>query len=398
VVDGPGYGICIDQEQRSGNVVRCDNVPVSAGRGLANVSCFAQVTAARRTAHKERLILGLCRLRRRGKYFQRVVRTSVRHIFILCIAATALLGVAGCGGSDGVPGNAVAVVGDQTVTKDELDRLLAQARANAKESRRPFPKEGTPQHRQLRDQFIQNLVRRAQLAAAAEDRDIEISDEKIEQRRKLLVDQYYGGSEKRYREALAKEGVSEEQARADLETSLIQQELFKEVGNDVKVSDAEVRKHYEKNKRSYASPARREIRQILVGTDQRGLAQRLANQLRSGANFAQLARRYSRDPRGKTSGGRLELAKGDADMALERVVFSAPRGTIAGPVRTRFGWHVVEALGPVQRGKTWAYAQVKEQIRQELLQKKKSDAASNYLVQIARKTDVDYRAGYAPSA
>jgi parvulin-like peptidyl-prolyl isomerase len=327
-----------------------------------------------------------------------VVRTSVRHFFILCVAATALLGVAGCGGSDGVPKDAVAVVGGETVTKEELDGLLAQARANIKASGRPFPKEGTPQYRQLRDQLIQHLIRRAQLAAAAEDRDIEISDEDVEQRRKLLVDQYYGGSEKRYREGLKKQGRSEEQARDDLEASLIQQELFSEVGNDVKVTDAEVRKQYEKNKRSYASPARREIRQILLGTDQRGLAERLANQLRSGANFAQLARRYSRDPRGKTSGGRLELAKGDADPALERVVFSAPRRTIAGPVRSRFGWHVVEALGPVQRGRTWPFAQVKEQIRQELLQKKKSDAASNYLIQIARKKDVEYQSGYKPSA
>jgi parvulin-like peptidyl-prolyl isomerase len=327
-----------------------------------------------------------------------VVRKSARHIFIFCLAATALFGAVGCGGSDGVPKDAVAVVGDETVSKEELNRLLAQARANAKKSRRPFPKEGTPQYRQFRDQLIKHLVSRAQLVAAAEDRDIEISDEEVEHRRKQLVGQYYGGSEKRYRETLAKEGLSEEQARADLETAVIQQELFKELGNDVKVTDAEVRKYYEKNKRRYASPAKREIRQILVGTDQRGLAQRLVNQLRSGANFAQLARRYSRDPRAGTSGGRLEIAKGDANSALESVVFSLPRGTIAGPVRTRFGWHVVEALGPVQRGKTWAFAEVKEQIRQELLQKKKSDAASNYLAQIARKTDTEYQAGYAPRA
>lgn len=322
----------------------------------------------------------------------------MRHIFILCLAASALLGVAGCGGSDGVPKDAVAVVGDETVTKGELDRLLAQSRATAKQNRRPFPKEGTPQYRQIRNQIIQYLVRRAQLVVAAEDRDIEISDEEIEQRRKLLVGQYYGGSEKRYREGLAKRGISEEQARADLEASLIQQELFKDVGNDVKVTDAEVRKYYEKNKRRYATPARREIRQILVGADQRALAQRLVNQLRSGASFAQLARRYSRDPRATTSGGRLEIAKGDADTAFEGVVFSVPKGTIAGPVRTKSGWHVMEALGPVQRGKTWAYAEVKEQIRQELLQKKKGDAASNYLVQIARKENVEYQAGYAPRA
>jgi foldase protein PrsA len=324
--------------------------------------------------------------------------TRVRHIFILCLAVTALLGVAGCGGSDGIPKDAVAVVGDETVTKEELDRLLEQSRANAKQSGSPFPKKGTPAYRQIRDQLIQYLVRRAQLVAAAADRDIEISDEEIEQRRKLLIGQYYGGSEKRYREGLAKQGISEEQARADIEASLIEQELFKDVGNDVKVTDAEMREYYEKNKPRYATADRREIRQILVGADQQALAQRLVDELRSGASFARLARRYSLDPLAKTTGGRLVIAKDGADAAFEGAVFSAPRGTIAGPVRTKLGWHVIEALGPVQRGKTWAYAEVEEQIRQELLQKKKSEAASSYLARIARKENVEYQAGYAPRA
>jgi foldase protein PrsA len=322
----------------------------------------------------------------------------VRHIFILLMAATALLGATGCGGSDGVPKDAVAVVGDEAVTKEELNRLIAQSRANAKESRRPFPKKGTPQYRQIRDQLIQYLVRRAQLAAAAEERDIEISDEEIEQKRKQVVAQYFGGSEKRYREGLKKQGVSEEQARADIEASLVQEELFKDVGKDVKVTDAELRKYYRKNKRRYATAARREIRQILVRADQRALAQSLVDQLRSGANFAQLARRYSQDPRAKTSGGRIEIAQGDTSPAYERVVFSAPRGEIAGPVRTQFGWHVIEALGPVRRGKTRPYAEVKEQIRQELLQRKRGEAASKYLVRISREKDVAYQAGYGPRA
>lgn len=322
----------------------------------------------------------------------------MRHAFILLIAAAALVGATGCSGSDGVPKDAIAVVGGEAVEKEELDRLLEQSRANAKQTRRPFPKEGTPQYRQIRDQLVQYLVRRAQLAAAAEERDIEISDEEIEQKRKLVVTQYFGGSEKRYRERLAKQGVSEEQARADFEASLIQEELFKDVGKDVKVTDREVRRYYEKNKRRYATADRREIRQILVRSDQRALAQTLVDQLRSGANFAQLARRYSQDPRAKTSGGRLEIAKGDTSPAYERVVFAAPTGRIAAPVRTQFGWHVIEALGPVRRGKTRPYAEVKEQIRQELLQAKRSEAGSNYLVKIARTKNVEYQAGYAPRA
>jgi foldase protein PrsA len=322
----------------------------------------------------------------------------MRHIFVLLIAAALVFGTTGCGGSDGMPKDAVAVVGDETVTKDQLDRLLAQTRASAKQGRRKFPKEGTPQYRQIRDQLIQYLVRRAQLAAAADERDIEISDEEVEDRRRMIVAQAFGGSEKRYRERLAKQGVSEEQARADLEASLIQQELFNSLAKDVKVTDAEVRKHYDKNKRKYSTAAQRQIRQILVGRNQRALAQRLVDQLRDGGSFAQLARRYSRDPRAKSSGGGFEIAQGDASRAYERVVFSIPTGRIAGPVRTQFGWHVIEALGPVRRGKTRPYAQVKEQIRQELLYEKRNDATSKYLVEIARETDVEYQAGYAPRA
>src|SRR5918999_6139427 len=329
---------------------------------------------------------------------KREVRKSVRHIFILLIAASALLGAAACGGSEEVPKDAVAVVGGETVTKGELDRLIAQARANAKSSKRPFPKEGTPQYRQIRDQLVQHLVRRAQLAAAAEDRDIEISDEDVEKERKRLLEQYYGGSEKHYRERLARQGLSEEQARADLEASLIQQELFKDVGKDVKVTEAELRKHYEKNKLRYATAARREIRQILLRAEQGALAKRLVNQLRSGGNFARLARRHSQDPRAKSSGGRIEIEKGATSSAYERVVFSAPKGKVADPIRTQFGWHVIEALGPVVRGKTWPYADVKEQIRQELLQRKRSESASKQIVRIASEEKVEYQPGYGPRA
>jgi foldase protein PrsA len=327
-----------------------------------------------------------------------LVRKSVRHVFILLIAATALVGATGCGGSDGVPKDAIAVVGGESIEKGELDRLLAQARANAKGSGRPFPKKGTPQYRQIHNQLVQYLVRRAQLIAAAEERDIEVSAEDVEERRKLLVGQYYGGSEKRYREALAKQGLTDEQARTELEASLIQQELLKDLGKDVKVTDAEVRKHYEKNKLRYATGARREIRQILLSKDQRALAESLVERLRSGASFARLAGRHSKDPRAKSAGGRIQVARGETSAAYERVVFSASTGKVVGPIRTQFGWHIIEALGPVRRGKTWPYDQVKEQIRQELLQQKKSKAASNYIVEIAREEDVEYQAGYAPRA
>lgn len=322
-----------------------------------------------------------------------------RHLRLLALAAAAVLVVAGCAGdSDEVPSNAIAVVGEQTVTKDELDRLLDQARANAKKSRRPFPKPRSAQHRQIREQLIQYLVRRAQLAAEAKARGIEVSDEQIEQKRKLVLEQYFGGNEDLYRKQLEKNGVTEEQALADIEAMLIQEALFRNVANDVKVSDAEVRTHYRKNKQKYSLPAQREIRQILVKAEQRALAASVADQLRAGASFEQLARRYSQDPRSRDAGGRLELSQGQASPALDRVAFSIRTHTVSDPIRTQFGWHVIEALGPVRPAKARPYDQVKEAIRAELLQRKKSRAGSRYLLRLARKNDVRYQAGFGPNA
>ena len=76
------------------------------------------------------------------------------------IALAAVLGalmfaLVGCGGSDDkssedVPDDAVALVGDQEVTKEQFDALIAQAKASAEQQKRTFPKAGTPSTRTCR--------------------------------------------------------------------------------------------------------------------------------------------------------------------------------------------------------------------------------------------------------
>jgi hypothetical protein len=179
----------------------------------------------------------------------------VRRILILPVAAAVLFASVACGGDSGdARRDALAVVGGQTVAKADLDRLLEQARANSRESRRPFPKPGTPQYVQIHDQLVQFLVRRAQLAQAAEERGIEVSGEQVERRHKELVEQFFGGDGELYDKHLEKTGVTEEQTRADLKASMIQEALFKDVAKGVKVSEAELRKHYRKNERRYSAP------------------------------------------------------------------------------------------------------------------------------------------------
>jgi parvulin-like peptidyl-prolyl isomerase len=330
-----------------------------------------------------------------GVFFVRHLRS---YILLSVTAAALLVAAVACGGgdSDDVPSNAIAVVGDETVTKAEFDRLLSQARTSYTESKRPFPKAGTEEYVQLRDQIVQYLVRRAQFAEEADSRGIEISDEQIDKRLSQLLQQYFQGNKKRYEQQLKTIGTSNEQVRADIKAQLIQEELFKDVTEDVKVSNAELQKYYRDNKKQYSTPAQRDIRHILLKKNQKALADSLAAQIRSGGSFAQLARKYSQDPGSKKAGGRLEISKGQTVPAFDRVAFSIPRGQISSPVKTQFGWHVIEALTAVQPAKTTPFNQVKQAIRQQLLQSKKSEESTKYVERLEDSGNVDYQVGFAP--
>ena len=331
-----------------------------------------------------------------GAFFVRRFRL---HIVLSVIAAAFLLAAVACGGgdSDDVPSNAVAVVGgDETVTKADFDRLLTQAKQNYKANNRPFPESGTEEFVQLRDQIVGYLVRRAQFSEEAAARDIEISDEQIDKRLDALVQQYFEGDEKRYQEELKKNGVSDDQVRSDIRADLIQQELFKDVTKDVNVSEADLLKYYNDNKQQYSTPAQRDIRHILLKKNQEALAISLASQIRAGANFAQLAKKYSQDPGSKKVGGQLEISKGQTVPPFDKVAFSIPTRQVSDPVKTQYGWHVIQAVSAVKAKSTTPFNQVKQAIRQQLLQSKKSEASTKYVEDLQKSDDVSYQVGFAP--
>src|SRR6188472_666705 len=98
-----------------------------------------------------------------------------RSLFTL-ISLVAVLLVAGCGRGGGVPEDSVAVVDGDSITQQQYDALIAQAKKTFKQDKREFPKAGTAERKQLDQQAISYLVQRVQLAQAAADRDIEVTD------------------------------------------------------------------------------------------------------------------------------------------------------------------------------------------------------------------------------
>ena len=68
----------------------------------------------------------------------------------------------------------------------------------------------------------------------------------------------------------------------------------------------------------------------------------LKTQIAGGADFADLAAEHSLCPSGQDGGALGEFEPGQMVPEFDKVVFSAPIGQVQGPVKTQFGWHLVE--------------------------------------------------------
>ena len=310
-------------------------------------------------------------------------------LFILLIALVALP-AAGCGGGDDsedVPDSSIALVGGREIPKKDFDALIAQAKRSYQAQKRDFPKVGTAQYTTLKNQAVQFLVQRAQFELKADDLDIDVTDAEVTKRLGEIKKQYFGGSEKRYKEQLKQQGLTEAQVKKDIRAQLIQEELFEKVTADVKITDKEIEDYYKKNKAQYGQPESREIRHILVSSKKQ--ADQLYTQLKNGADFAALAKKYSEDASNSAKGGDLDFfPRGRMVPEFDAVAFELAPGQISDVVKTQFGYHIIKVVEK-QAGRTVTLEEAKPELERRLRDENRSRATQGFLESLRQRGKIE---------
>ncbi len=86
--------------------------------------------------------------------------------------------------------------------------------------------------------------------------------------------------------------------------------------------------------------AKASARHILVETEE--ACQDLKTQIEAGSEFTELARAHSKCPSGQQGGDLGEFGPGQMVPEFDKVVFSGEVGKVHGPVKTQFGYHLLE--------------------------------------------------------
>jgi parvulin-like peptidyl-prolyl isomerase len=321
----------------------------------------------------------------------KTLRLALPLVLALTIVA------AGCGGGSGsVPADAVAVVDGEPVTRSTLTDLIARAKKSYTSQNRDFPKAGTQEYQALQTQAVAFLVQRVEYEKEAAILGVAVTDKQVDARIAEVRKKYFKGDQKALEKQLAAQGYTPQSFRVDIQAQLLSEGIFKEVTADVKVADAELRKYYDDNKAAYVVAESRDVRHILVKT--KAQADKILAQLEEGGDFAVLAKKNSQDPGSKNNGGKLTIGRGQTVAEFDKVAFELKTNQLSEPIKTTFGFHIIQALGPVKKGSTTPFEKVKAQIKSQLEQQQKNDAITKWADEIAKKykSKITYATGFSP--
>jgi parvulin-like peptidyl-prolyl isomerase len=291
-----------------------------------------------------------------------------RPAFLLAtLVSTALL--AACGGSSGdtktasaaVPADAAAVVDGKPILKKDVDHLVAITLAGLKQRQATVPAAGTPEYDALTQQATQVLFQRAVVMSEAAKHGIKVDPDAV---KKSLADAK-GTDAAAWKQQLAVMGASE----ADYSDTIAVQQLAKAlragVVKDVTVSDADVAAQYEKDKTTlYSLPAARKVMHILIGPADgsapaakdlptyKAKAEAVIKQLQGGADMKSLVQQLSTDKRKSENDGIYDVTRSGFDPVFTEAAYALETGAYTTePVKTPFGYHVIQALAdPTEDG------------------------------------------------
>jgi peptidyl-prolyl cis-trans isomerase C len=135
-------------------------------------------------------------------------------------------------------------------------------------------------------------------------------------------------------------------------------------------TDENMKKVYEEAAKQISGEQEVHARHILVETEDQ--AKKIEDELKKGADFAELAKKESKDP-GASDGGDLGFfTKEQMVPEFSTVAFALEPGKISDPVKTQFGWHIIKVEEKRTR-KAPEFEQVKPQIETYVVRKAQAD-------------------------
>lgn len=213
----------------------------------------------------------------------------------------------------------------------------------------------------------------------ANDNNIAIENKELKE---FLHNISYAIGEQDLKQALINKGITEDDFENYIRIKLIVKKSLEHMMKNINVTDKEIEEYYDQNEEMFVVPEIREIRHILVNTTEE--AEDILEKLKHGEEFSELAKKYSIGPSASNGGMLGNITKGQFVPEFEEVAFNLTLGEISGPVKTKFGYHIIQVTN-IEKERKISLEESKDFIRQILIQSKLQDRMENTIQELEEK-------------
>lgn len=310
------------------------------------------------------------------------MRISPRSAIVAVLALA--LGAPACAaaGSSGVPATAAATVGDATISVDLLERVVEAAKENPNAGLAGLEGDELAEQTATLERDVLTALIRFELARQAlEEKDVEVSDDEIDEEYGNQVD--LAGGQEALDEQVASLGLTDDEYRDLLVGNVVRERLLREaILGDNEITDEQVQTVYDQRKESGQYDVGT-VSHILVETEEE--ASEVLGLLEEGGDFAALAEERSQDPGSAAQGGTLpEAPFSNYVEEFAAAAREAEIGEVVGPIQTQFGFHIIR----VDDRREVAFDEVADTLRDELVGQQGEAAYQEELQALFAEADV----------
>jgi peptidyl-prolyl cis-trans isomerase C len=289
------------------------------------------------------------------------------------------------------PTDPVAKVNGTPITRGELERATKVMAAQNKGAQE------TSAAKQLADYALNQLISAELLYQAGSKLEIKDLDKQVND--KLAQGKARFPDNAAYETALKSAGLTTKDLEVLIRKDIVINNLVdKEVGSKIVVTDDEVKKFYDENIDKFKQGETIRASHILCGVEPKATAEEkkkakekaeaLLKEIKTGKDFAELAKTNSTCPSSAQGGDLGFFGKGQMVPSFEAAAFALKPGEVSNVVETQFGYHIIKVTEKKAAGAT-PLSDVKDKIKDYLKNTKMQKAVGDYIEQLKGKAKIE---------
>jgi len=265
------------------------------------------------------------------------------------------------------------------------------------------PAEDTPEFKTLQANILDSLIVLRVLQNYADKNNFKVTQKEIDDAYQKIVESY--PSESDFEKDLVAKKISKKFFMDQIKSQVLRDKIFTDVTKNITISDAEVKKYYDDNKETlFKVPEQIQVSHILIQfnvPEGQELTEQLKKtaydkikavqeKLKSGEDFAALAKSYSEDTASKENGGDIGfISAGQTIKEFEDAAFALKVGEVSDIVETTYGYHLIKATDHKDEY-IKDFSEVTDTIKSYLLNGKQIDEWEKYVSDLILKTNIKY--------